>query len=245
VTSSAKAGPTLPPLPSPAQHPRLSARVPSGDRLDTEAAGAPPRSPRSLTDSQSEPGTPQPFPAAPTPEAAKRADAPRLEAAPPAAAPAPFAGQEGASRAAPAAPRSAAPSALDSPLGALRNAIAGEPQHWTWARAGAQEQPLDAAFVDWLAHVDAARNAAWIEVRGSSNGRRRESLRPDSASTADDADTAAVQVFRDGRLAATLRLGAAALELSISPAAGVAVAPRQWRAPLAPERARRLRADLP
>ena len=246
VTSSAKAGPTLPPLPSPAQHPRLSARVPSGDRLDTEAAGAPPRSPRSLTDSQSEPGTPQPFPAAPTPEAAKRADAmPRLEAAPPAAPPAPFAGQEGTSRTAPAEPPSAAPSALDSPLDALRNAIVSEPQHWTWARAGAQEQPLDAAFVDWLAQVDAARNAAWFGVGGSWKGQLRESLRPGSASPTDDADAAVVQVFRDGRLAAMLRLGAGALELSISPAAGVAVAPRQWRAPLAPERARRLRADLP
>ena len=242
VPPSAKAGPALPPPSPPAPHPRLSAPVPSDDRPETEAANGPSRSTRGLTESRGERGTPQPPRAAPTPEAA---GTPRLEAAPPAAPLAPFAGQERASRGAPGASPSAAPSAAASPLGALRNAIASEPQRWTWARARAHGQPTDAAILGWLARVDAARNAAWFEVPGSSSGRLRETLRPGSALPAENADDAAIQVFRDGRLAATLRLGAGAVELAISPAAGVAAEPRRWRAPLAPERAGALQTGLP
>jgi hypothetical protein len=228
-----------------AQRPRRSVPAPSGDRLDAEAPGARSRSTPHITESRSETGTPQPFPAVPAPGATARADAPpRLETQNPAAALAPPAGGEGP-RTVPGAAATASADVAPSPLGALRSALAAEPDAWSWARAGAHEQPLDAAMLDWLARLDAASNAPWAGVRGSPNSRLRDALPAASAAPADAADRASVLVFRDGRLAATLRFGAGTVELAIGSAAGVAVGPRQWRAPLAPDRARALQADLP
>jgi hypothetical protein len=61
--------------------------------------------------------------------------------------------------------------------------------------------------------------------------------------SADDPVTT-LRFFRNGRLAATLRLGATDFTLVSPPSSAIPAMP-SWRAPIAPERARSLRFDLP
>lgn len=114
-----------------------------------------------------------------------------------------------------------------SPLASLLDAIAREPQRWTRRSAAGSAAAIDAAWRDWLAEVDAAVAGRWQRAGAS-------------ASPGDDEghDALALQLFVDGRLAATLRLDGRVLQLDRLPGA----APEHWQARLAADAASRLAA---
>ena len=116
-----------------------------------------------------------------------------------------------------------------SPLASLLDAIAREPQRWTRRSAAGSAAAIDAAWRDWLADVDAAVAVA---------GRWQPAGASASRGDVEAHDALAVQLFVDGRLAATLRLDGRALQLDRLAAA----APEHWQARLAADAASRLAA---
>jgi|GEM_PF-3808826 len=106
----------------------------------------------------------------------------------------------------------AAPARFD--VGALREALAGEPQRWTWQRGAAGPQPVNAALSRWLAQVEAAAAQG-----ASAAGDQRDGLAVQRAAPLE------LQLWRDGRLAATLRISGTTLRWD-SPASDNAPATR-------------------
>ena len=144
----------------------------------------------------------------------------------------------------PGAAPAARAAAASSPLGALRAAVAAEPDRWNWAREGGRSRPVDSALQDWLERVDAASSAAPARAAGLTNS-RSEAGRSGAAASPDADPAITLHLFRDGQPVATLRLGNAAFELATQPAAGAEGSVQRWRTPLAADRARALRADMP
>ena len=81
-----------------------------------------------------------------------------------------------------ASPRPAAPAALLA-------SVAAQPGRWQWQRGGAM-QPMSPALQRWLARLDAATATRWRNAA-------------DAASTG---EASVLRLYRDGALAATLRL---------------------------------------
>ncbi|MES2100771.1 MAG: hypothetical protein V4569_13175 [Pseudomonadota bacterium] len=144
-------------------------------------------------------------------------------AAAPAAAPAPAQALRARAAAAPTAAESKAEMARDesraptpqrtdnvadarpAALGALLASIGAQPERWTWERRAAP-QPIGPALQRWLARLDAATaSARW---------------RP-AAETAASGETAVLRLYRDGVLAATLRLDDESVELAPGPRAAL------------------------
>jgi hypothetical protein len=126
----------------------------------------------------------------------------------------------------------------------LRAAVEAEPDRWSWTRDGGRRRPVDNALQGWLARLEAASAAPAVGAAGLTNS-RSDAGRSDAAVPADADPAASLHLFRDGQPVATLRLGSAALELAIEPAASAEQGLQPWRAPLSTDRARALRADMP
>ena len=102
-----------------------------------------------------------------------------------------------------AAPSAAAASNGET-LGALLASVAVQPGRWRWERAGTV-RPMTAALQRWLARLDVAVAAARSEPSA------------DAGLPQGPGETAVLRLYRDGALAATLRLDDAAAALVPGP----------------------------
>jgi hypothetical protein len=104
----------------------------------------------------------------------------------------------------------AAASAAPADLAALRQAIAAEPQRWSWQRGAGSPQPADGRLRDWLAEADAAAAPRWRRAPPApAQGESPRALAGHAnAAAADD-----LRLLRDGRHVATLRLEGRTLRL--------------------------------
>ncbi len=93
----------------------------------------------------------------------------------------------------------------------LLASIAAQPERWGWERSGAV-QPMTPALQRWLAQLDAA--TATTRWRAAAEAKAN----PDAESSG---EAAALRLYRDGTLAATLRLDNAAVGLVPGPRAAL------------------------
>lgn len=87
-------------------------------------------------------------------------------------------------------------------FGALLASIAAEPERWHWQRGG-EMQPMRPALQRWLGRIDVAAAPHWRS----------------GADAAPAGETAVLRLYRDGALAATLRLDDATFSVASSQAA--------------------------
>jgi hypothetical protein len=99
------------------------------------------------------------------------------------------------------APASPDSGASTRPLATLRDAVAAEPQRWTWQRGAGRETPMNAAVQRWLLRLDAATAPRWREASARAG------------------QTSDLRLLRDGNLHTTLRIGAAAARIEAADAA--------------------------
>lgn len=105
-------------------------------------------------------------------------------------APEPFAERRAAADTAPAMPRHEdADSPRPAALGAVLASVGAQPGRWQWQRGG-PVQPMTPALQRWLGRLDAATAARW-----------RNDL-----NTASAGEASVLRLYRDGALAATLRI---------------------------------------
>jgi hypothetical protein len=128
-----------------------------------------------------------------------------------------------------------------SDLGALRQAIAAEPQRWSWQRGSGSLQPVNPRLSDWLAQADAAA-AATSWRRDPAEAKKAEAQDTLAGSTS-AAGSHELRLLRDGRLVATLRLDGRMLRLENIAAEGRPSTAQQ--AELDPNRAQALQQSSP
>ena len=164
---------------------------------------------------------PEPAPAAAPAEVARSADAAVADAKG-------FGASGELAKAAPPQRQRAAIDAAARPMFPLLGSLSGNPERWARPVANGAPAPISAATEAWLASVDAATAGRW-------QARAERTARLDGA-LFDDAG--ALALFRDGRLAAVVRVeeGGVFFELQPGPA---------WFAPLPADVLARLHASLP
>jgi hypothetical protein len=235
----------------------------SGEAAATTAAAAP--SPAAPSAAAVAPATAAPTavtaapPVATAAPPAATAEPPAATAAPPAATAAPPAAEPAAPRTktpapapAPVGPRATAPApppvvtadALAPHAGVLsraplrgqfaaaapvfsaaqiRAAIAADPAAWTWQRAGGPAQPVNDTLAAWLARLDATAGGRWLRAGLADDG-------PDD-----------LLLLHDGHVAHRVRIDSSRMRWDAVQADGTT---QRWQAPLAPDDARALQAQL-
>jgi hypothetical protein len=127
-----------------------------------------------------------------------------------------------------------APSRLDAapgsaaPLAPLLAALARDATHWS-RQGAAGTVGVEPAWRDWLAELDAATVGGWRSAADAT-------LDADAAK----ASGTTLRLYRDGRLAASVRLDGTTVRVD----AQLETTPEHWQAPLPPAAAERLRAAL-
>ena len=127
-----------------------------------------------------------------------------------------------------------------SDLGALRQAIAAEPQRWSWQRGSGSPQPVNPRLRDWLAQADAAAAPSWRRDQAETKKVEQQDTVAGSTSSASPHE---LRLLRDGRLVATLRLDGRVLHLENIAAEGQPSTTQQ--AELDPSRAQALQQSSP
>jgi len=159
-------------------------------------------------------------------DAGARADA--KTAASPASSARPLAPAEATAQA-DAAPPAGAAAAAPSPLARVLAAIAADPQGGSRRTASGATVPLDAAWRAWLAELDAAASGRWRPLTAGDGSAANADAANDGATT--------LRVVSAGRLAAIVRVDAAAVQVDAAPGTGS----DRWQATLTSAAAERLR----